>query len=197
MKTDIITRNCPTTPVKLQKEVKKLSPNKYLLFSPKPEKVTWTCTKANKNQERSIYKYHILNLDQNCHAVFGKHHFDTSGTINQDNVHANIELQLIKHYIQSDFSFGEINDKNLENMFKKVEKLEAKAPETMKDAEKIIKEMDEDVKGYKFLGHAEFQSFWGATSHIFFFSTVLLFMLLMIVLSCIVKRQLNSKSDKE
>ena len=82
---------------------KQLSPNKYLLFSPNPEKVTWICCKTSKGHEISVYKYQILNLDQNFHAVLGKHHFDKSGTINQDHVHANIEFHPIKHYIQSDF----------------------------------------------------------------------------------------------
>ena len=56
--------------------------------------------------------------------------------------------------------------------------------------------MDEDVKGYKFVGHAEFQSFWGATSHIFFFATVLLLVLIVLFfLAChLVKRELNGKN---
>ena len=59
LETDLITKNCPTTPVKLKNTVKKLSPNTWLLFSPSSEKVTWRCS-GTKSEELSIYRYKML-----------------------------------------------------------------------------------------------------------------------------------------
>ena len=59
-----------------------MSPNTWLLFSPTPEKVTWRCS-GTKSEELSIYRYKMLKLNQNCHAQFGEHRFDTSEILDE------------------------------------------------------------------------------------------------------------------
>lgn len=173
LRSDKILKNCPTAPVKLEKEVKKLDKNKWLLFSPTPAKVTWRCSDAQNFRtfkEMLVFKYQIFHMNKNCHAKFGKHHFSTSATINQDHIEANIEFKPIMHKIPNDFSVGLVNDEKLEEMFKIVDQLEKEAPKSIKRAEEIIKDMEK----YQFAGDESFQSFWNAYSHIIVFIFILL-----------------------
>lgn len=170
-KTKLIPKNCPIAPVKLEKQVRKMSENTWLLFSPIGEKVTWRCSDSNNFRtfkEKLVFKYQMFHMNKNCHAKFGEHHFSTSATLNQDHIEANIEYHPMTHLIPNDFSLGVFNDDKLEEMFKIVEMQEKEAPKTLRKAEEIIKEMTE----FKFVGGAQFQSFWSAFSHIIFFVVI-------------------------
>ena len=145
--------------------------SQWLLFSPTPEKVVWRCNDAQDFktfQERLVYKYHIFEMNKNCRAEFGKHHFLTSATSSQTHIEANVEFHPKTHLIPNDFSIGVVSDDKLEKMFKLVETQEEEAPKTIRKAEKIIKKMEADINGYKFVGNEQLQPFWNAFLHIIF-----------------------------
>ena len=112
--TDKITKNCPTKPIKLEPKVKKLSENQWLLFSPTGTTVEWKCTGDLNSQRDSIFKYGMLELDDNCHANFDIHNMHTAKIVGKTDIEANIEYKPMRHFVQSDYSNPVLNDGNLE-----------------------------------------------------------------------------------
>ena len=100
------------------------------------------------------------------------------------------------HLFPNDFSLGAVNDDNLEEMFKRVDMLEKEAPKTMRKAEEIIKEMEDDQNAFKFAGGVQFQSVWSAFSHIFFIVSRTLLVLFIFALFFLVKNEISKMKKK-